>query len=196
MTPEKTASKYCSSCYPAESNKLHRKILYGPLALPYQHSQLWLVFIDYSFTHLLTVTQSYCTVTSGIGVSVAWCLTANAPLWKWQRPLTHKVLLCVWQACKLGSTRISTAPLLIIDHEAGEIIRLIASVCLSVLSQLNNLTYTMHVQRSGRYVGSACRVLRKITMIHGIQSNISVCLSVIRKCSRLRTAHSGWGLLI
>ena len=30
-------------------------------------------------------------------------------------------------------------------------------------------------------MGSACRVLRKITMTHGIQPKISVCLSVIRK---------------
>ncbi len=45
---------------------------------------------------------------------------------------------------------------------------------------------------------SACLwmgVLRK-TMTHGMQSKISVCLSVIRKCSRSRAAHCGRGLLI
>ena len=46
--------------------------------------------------------------------------------------------------------------------------------------------YTMCVARSGLYMGSACRVLRKITMI-------SVCLSVIRKRSRSRAARSGRG---
>ena len=52
----------------AARKKLQCNILYGPLALSYQHSQLWLIFIDYNFTHLLTVTQSYCIVTSGFGV--------------------------------------------------------------------------------------------------------------------------------
>ncbi len=56
--------------------------------------------------------------------------------------------------------------------------------------------YTMHVLRSGRYMGSACRVVRKITMTHGIQSKISVCLSVIRKRLQSRAARSGRGLLI
>ncbi len=37
--------------------------------------------------------------------------------------------------------------------------------------------------RGGRYMCSACRVLRKITMTHGIQPKVSVCLSAIRKCS-------------
>ena len=36
----------------------------------------------------------------------------------------------------------------------------------------------------------------KSTMTHGMQSKISVCLSVIRKCLRSRAAHSGRGLLI
>ncbi len=55
--------------------------------------------------------------------------------------------------------------------------------------------YTMHMLRSGRYMGSACRVLRKITMTHEIQSKISVCLSVIKERSRSRAARSSRGLL-
>ncbi len=43
------------------------------------------------------------------------------------------------------------------------------------------------------WVCSACRVLREITMTHGIQPKISVCLSVIRKRSRSRAAHIGRG---
>ncbi len=90
--------------------------------------------------------------------------------------------------------------LVIIDRESGEIIRLVASVrasvCLLVYALLILLSYTMHVARSGRYMGLPCRVLRKITMTHGIQSKISVCLSVIRKHSWSRAARSGRGLLI
>ncbi len=41
-----------------------RSIAFGS----YQHNHLWLVFIGYIFTHLLTVTQSYRTVTGGFGV--------------------------------------------------------------------------------------------------------------------------------
>ncbi len=37
---------------------------------------------------------------------------------------------------------------------------------------------------------------RKITITHGIQRKISVCLSVIRKHSRSKAARSGRGLLI
>ncbi len=62
-------------------------------------------------------------------------------------------------------------------------------VCLCVF-------YTICMARSGRYMGSACRVLRKITMTHGIQPKISVCLSVIRKRSRSIAARSSPGLLI
>ncbi len=54
----------------------------------------------------------------------------------------------------------------------------------------------MCLLRSGQYMGSACRVRRKITMTHVIQPKISVCLSVIRKRSRSRAALSGRGLLI
>ncbi len=57
--------------------------------------------------------------------------------------------------------------------------------------------YTMCMLWSGRYMGSACQVLRKITMTHGIQSKISVCLSVIKELSRsARAACSGRGILI
>ena len=76
----------------------------------------------------------------------------------------------------------------IIDREAREIIRLVASIRLSVRPSV--------CQFVCRYMGSACRVLRKITMTHGIPSKISVCLSVIRKHSRSRAARSGQGLLI
>ncbi len=65
------------------------------------------------------------------------------------------------------------------------------SVCPSV-----RLFYTISMARSGQYMGSACRVLRKITMTHGIQSKISVCLSVIKERSRSRAVCSGRGLLI
>ncbi len=87
-----------------------------------------------------------------------------------------------------------------IDREAREIIRLVASVrpsirlfvCLSVYA-LTSLT------RSGRYLGSACRVqqkhhdARKIPMTHGVQSKISVCLLVIRKRSWSKAVRSGRG---
>ena len=43
-------------------------------------------------------------------------------------------------------------------------------------------------------MGLACRGLRKITMTYGIQSKMSVCLSVIGKYSRTRAACSGQGL--
>ncbi len=65
--------------------------------------------------------------------------------------------------------------------------------------RVHKCIYTMHVVIvvwSGRHMGSACRVLRKITLTHGIQPKISVCLSEIRKHSRSRAARSGQGLLI
>ncbi len=48
---------------------------------------------------------------------------------------------------------------------------------------LIGLDYAMYTMRvpSGQYMGLACRVPKKITMTHGIQSKISVRLSVIRE---------------
>ncbi len=84
-------------------------------------------------------------------------------------------------------------------RQSWEIIRLVASVHPSVhlftLSCLNRAFNTVCMLRSGWYMGLAYRVLRKITMTHGIQSKISVCLSVIRKCSRSRDVRSSRGLL-
>ncbi len=45
-----------------------------------------------------------------------------------------------------------------IDREASEIISLVASVRLSVCQAF----YTMRMPRSGRYMGSACRVLSAV----------------------------------
>ncbi len=74
----------------------------------------------------------------------------------------------------------------IIDREAREIIRLVVSICPSVhlsvfFGNTQAFSYTIYMVRSGRYMGLACRVLRKITVTSGIQPKISVCLSVIRK---------------
>ncbi len=60
------------------------------------------------------------------------------------------------------------------------------SVLPSALSRLNRF-YTMCMLRSGRYMGSTCRVLRKNTMTHEIQSKTSVCLSVIKERSRSKS---------
>ncbi len=83
------------------------------------------------------------------------------------------------------------------DRKAREIIRLVASIRLFACLRSPVWTicafHTICMVRSGWYMGSACRVLRKITMTHGIQSKISVCLSVIRKYSRSRAAHSCLG---
>ena len=73
-------------------------------------------------------------------------------------------------------------PMMFIDCKAREIICLVASpsVCVSAF-------YIMCMTRSGRYMGSACRVLRKNTMTHKIQSKTSVCLSVIQERSRSKS---------
>ena len=88
---------------------------------------------------------------------------------------------------------------IIIDREAREIIGLVASVrpvvCLFVclrspvwtVAGLEYAFYTMCMLRSGQYMGSACRVLRKNTMTHEIQSKTSVCLSVIKEHSRSKS---------
>ncbi len=75
------------------------------------------------------------------------------------------------------------------------------SVCLCVYALLFepfNLCalYTICMAWSGWYMGSACRVLRKVTMTCGIQPKISVCLSVIRKRLWSIAVCSGQGILI
>ncbi len=74
-----------------------------------------------------------------------------------------------WQTAGIQIQHVWSCSVLIIYREAREIIRLVASVRLSVCL-------------------SVC--------LHGIQSKISVCVLVIRKRSRSKAAHSGWGLLI
>ena len=75
--------------------------------------------------------------------------------------------------------------MIIINREAREIIRLVASVRPFVYA-LTSEPFDLALTRSGRYLGLACRVQQKhhdtwkITMTHGIQTKISVCLSVIR----------------
>ncbi len=55
-------------------------------------------------------------------------------------------------------------------------------LCFDVLSDLfvglEYAFYTMHVRQSGRYVGSACRVLTKITMTHGVNTVQDLCVFV------------------
>ncbi len=59
---------------------------------PYNH--LWLVFIDYIFTHLLTVTQSNRTVTGGFDVYESLMSTISPNLWVLFT--RHQIYFCMY----------------------------------------------------------------------------------------------------
>ena len=73
--------------------------------------------------------------------------------------ITHTYIsyMYEWNEFDNLSSEISPYILIIIDHEAREIMRLVASVCLSVrlsvrffaLSRLNGLTYDLHLLHGG-----------------------------------------------
>ncbi len=67
------------------------------------------------------------------------------------------------------------------------------SALTAVQGQMLDAFYTMCVPRSGRYMGSSTK---ENHMTHGIQSKITVYLSVFKKRLRSRAARSGRGLLI
>ncbi len=86
-----------------------------------------------------------------------------------------------------------------INREAREIIRLVESIHPFVC--LHSNIWTVSRSRSDVWhvvvnIWAQLAECSKSTMTHGIKSNISLCLSVIRKCSQSKAARSGGGLLI